>query len=308
MLDQSYRVIRRIRSANGFRPDLHEFVSRPRHGAVHHLPDRARGPEVGGAPKRGRLVDSVIQEVDIATGLVAFEWHSSARSRSRDTFSKPVRARARRSTTRTPTRSTSTPTATCCCPPATRGRSTRSTARPARSTGAWAASAAPSSSAPARTSPGSTTLRRAADGALTLFDNSAFPPVRKHSRALALRLDETAQTATLLSARPHPREAAAATQGNIAGAARAATPGRLGLAAATSPSSRRAAACCSTRGCRVGYETYRAYRLPWVGQPPTRPRSPRPTSRRRASTSTRAGTARPRWPPGRCWPARRRPR
>ena len=43
--DQSYRVIRRIRTPNGFRPDLHEFVITPAgHGGDHHLPGRARGP------------------------------------------------------------------------------------------------------------------------------------------------------------------------------------------------------------------------------------------------------------------------
>ena len=34
ILDQSYRVIRRIRTPNGFRPDLHEFVLTPRGKAV----------------------------------------------------------------------------------------------------------------------------------------------------------------------------------------------------------------------------------------------------------------------------------
>ena len=70
-----------------------------------------------------------------------------------------------------------------------------------------------------------------ADGALTLFDNSAFPPVRKHSRALALRLDETARTATLLSARQHPRGLLAATQGNVQELPGGDFARRLGLAA-----------------------------------------------------------------------------
>ena len=37
--------------------------------------------------------------------------------------------------------------------------------------------------------------QRRSDGAITLFDNEAFPPIRKNSRALALRLDEGARTA-----------------------------------------------------------------------------------------------------------------
>jgi hypothetical protein len=34
VLDQSYRVIRRIRTPNGFRPDLHEFVITPKGTAI----------------------------------------------------------------------------------------------------------------------------------------------------------------------------------------------------------------------------------------------------------------------------------
>ena len=34
MLDQSYRVIRRIRTPNGFRPDLHEFQITPQGTAI----------------------------------------------------------------------------------------------------------------------------------------------------------------------------------------------------------------------------------------------------------------------------------
>ena len=45
VLDQSYRVIRRIRTANGFRPDLHEFKHHAQgHRDPHHLSGRAHGP------------------------------------------------------------------------------------------------------------------------------------------------------------------------------------------------------------------------------------------------------------------------
>ena len=45
MLDQSYRVIRRIRTPNGFRPDLHEFVITPDDTAILiSLPGRAHRP------------------------------------------------------------------------------------------------------------------------------------------------------------------------------------------------------------------------------------------------------------------------
>jgi hypothetical protein len=91
MLDQSYRVIHRIRSANGFKPDLHEFVVTPDGKALFiTYPIVRPNLKAVGAAHRGLVVDSVIQEVDIATGLVTFEWHSLGKIPIRDTFSKPM--------------------------------------------------------------------------------------------------------------------------------------------------------------------------------------------------------------------------
>ena len=77
VLDQSYRVIRRIRTPNGFRPDLHEFVITPNDTAIiiTYPVVRTDLRKVKGA-RRGLAVDSVIQEIDLDTGLVVFEWHS----------------------------------------------------------------------------------------------------------------------------------------------------------------------------------------------------------------------------------------
>ena len=91
ILDQSYRVIHRIRTPNGFRPDLHELVLTPRGTAVliTYPIVRANLRPVKGA-RRGLVVDSVIQEIDVATGLVTFEWHSLGNIALRETFSKPM--------------------------------------------------------------------------------------------------------------------------------------------------------------------------------------------------------------------------
>ena len=90
MLDQSYRVIHRIRTANGFRPDLHEFKITPDDKAliVTYPIVRQNLQRVKGK-RRGLVVDSVIQEIDIATGLVTFEWHSLGNIPLRESFSQP---------------------------------------------------------------------------------------------------------------------------------------------------------------------------------------------------------------------------
>ena len=88
--DQSYRVIRRIRTPNGFKPDLHEFVITPEGKAViiAYPVVRANLRAVKGK-RRDLAVDSVIQEIDIATGLVTFEWHSIGNVPLTESFSAP---------------------------------------------------------------------------------------------------------------------------------------------------------------------------------------------------------------------------
>ena len=75
--DTSYRQIARVRAAHGLQGDLHEFQLTPRGTAYitvyHEVP--ADLSTIGG-PKHGYAYDSVVQEIDIATGRAVFEWHS----------------------------------------------------------------------------------------------------------------------------------------------------------------------------------------------------------------------------------------
>jgi hypothetical protein len=273
ILDQTYKPIRTIRIANGFRPDLHEFVITPRGTALFvTYPIVAADLSEFGGSRRGRLVDSVIQEVDIATGLVVFEWHSYGKISVRESFSKPV-----------PTPTVPWDYAHTNAVEVGPGGDLLMSARNTwtvydidRATGAikWRLGGKRSNF---KLGPGANfawqhDARWRSDGALTVFDNSAFPPVRKHSRALALKLDETAHTATLLSARVHPRGLLAATQGSVQE-----LPGGDSL---VGWGSQRYFTEFSSTGAvlwdarlSLGYETYRAYRMPWVGHPFTTPRA-----------------------------------
>jgi hypothetical protein len=272
VLDQSYRVIRRIRTANGFRPDLHEFKLTPQGTAiivtypvVHTDLRKVKGP------RRGLAVDSVIQEIDLDTGLVEFEWHSLGKIALTDTFSRPQPSRrapfdyahansvdldgdgnfllsARNTWTIYKIDRAS-------------GRiiwrlggkhSTYKLPRVARF--AWQHDA-----------------RRRGDGAITLFDNEAFPPIRKFSRALALKLDDRAKTATVVGSLVHPRKLLTATQGN-----QQTLPGggaMIGWGSQRNLTEFDAAGTLVfSATLSLGFESYRAYRLPWVGLPRTRPK------------------------------------
>ena len=75
--DSSYEVVKRVRVGNGYRADMHEFEVTPDNTAlmlVYQFTRRDLRPWGGGANQQ--VVDSIVQEIDIPTGRVLFEWHS----------------------------------------------------------------------------------------------------------------------------------------------------------------------------------------------------------------------------------------
>jgi hypothetical protein len=73
----SYQQIARIRAGNGYHADLHEILLTPQGTAWIDAfdPIHMSLASVHGSP-HGILTDSVIEEVDIKTGLVMWEWHA----------------------------------------------------------------------------------------------------------------------------------------------------------------------------------------------------------------------------------------
>jgi hypothetical protein len=75
LMDTSYREITRIRAGNGLMADLHELFITPEGTALmtaYRLIETDLTSVDG--PRRGMLLNSLLQEVDIATGRVLFEW------------------------------------------------------------------------------------------------------------------------------------------------------------------------------------------------------------------------------------------
>jgi hypothetical protein len=77
IVNHSYHEIARIRAGNGYFADLHDFQLTPQDTALItvYTPVLADLRSVGG-PRKALTVDSIVQEVDIRTGLVMFEWHA----------------------------------------------------------------------------------------------------------------------------------------------------------------------------------------------------------------------------------------
>jgi len=213
ILDSSYHLIGRVRAGNGYHADIHEFVLTPQGTALItvYTPIIEDLSAIHGS-RRGVALDSLVQEVDVSTGLVMFEWHSADHIPLRETY-----ARALPKTPIDPAHLNSVFVAPdgnlLLC-----ARNTWAVYDISRRTGriAW------------RLGGRRTSFRMGAgtrfawqhdaqlrpDGLLTLFDDSAAPPVAKRSRGLILRLDPGRHTARLVRSYTRGRTLAG-SQGNM---------------------------------------------------------------------------------------------
>jgi hypothetical protein len=75
--DGSYNDIATVRAGNGYQPDLHAFEVTPRGAALFTVYDAIRcNLGAYGGPADGALADTLLQEIDLRTGLVRSEWHA----------------------------------------------------------------------------------------------------------------------------------------------------------------------------------------------------------------------------------------
>ncbi len=77
ILDGSYQEITRVRAGNGYEGDHHEFLITPEDTALITIYSKVPRDLSGvGGPVDGVVLDGIVQEIDIETGEVIFEWHS----------------------------------------------------------------------------------------------------------------------------------------------------------------------------------------------------------------------------------------
>ena len=110
IVDTTYREIARIRAGHGHTVDLHELILTPQGTALVTCRPQIVPADLSsiGGPRNGTVFESIIQEIDVATG------RSCLSGVALTTFPSPTatRLRAACATTCTSTRSTSCPTAT----------------------------------------------------------------------------------------------------------------------------------------------------------------------------------------------------
>jgi hypothetical protein len=90
IFDSSYRQVGVVKAANGLSADLHEFQITPAGTALitAYYPVYWDARAVHGL-KREIVFDSVIQEIDIATGLLLFQWDSLDHVRLTESYQPP---------------------------------------------------------------------------------------------------------------------------------------------------------------------------------------------------------------------------
>jgi hypothetical protein len=77
IVDRSYRVIATVRAGNGLNADQHEFKLTKHDTALIVVYDPVPFDlSPFGGPSGAQVVDGIVQEIDVASGRVLFEWHS----------------------------------------------------------------------------------------------------------------------------------------------------------------------------------------------------------------------------------------
>jgi hypothetical protein len=78
ILNDRYQLLARVTGGNGLQADLHDFQLQPHDVAYTTAfnPIRCDVSSVESGTRNGVLLDNAIQEIDVRTGLVRWEWHS----------------------------------------------------------------------------------------------------------------------------------------------------------------------------------------------------------------------------------------
>jgi hypothetical protein len=269
--DSTYHKIAQVRAGHGLIGDLHEFRITSRDTALITVYKRRPADlRAVGGPKGGLVFDGIVQEIDIATGRVLFEWHSWPRVGLKESYAQYTPGRPYdyfhiNSIEPEPDGNL-----------LVSARNTHTLYEIDRRTGRilWRLGGKHSTF---RMGPGTRfgwqhDARRLPDGTISLFDNDATPPLASFSRVLILKADQATKRVTLVRSLRHPKGLLVPFEGN----AEVLPNGHVFVGwGATSYFSEFDAAGRVILDGRIGRlgapgteaDTYRAYRFEWVGAP-----------------------------------------
>ena len=274
--DSGYRELARVRAGRGEHGDLHEFLITSRSTALISI-YRVRSADLTsvGGPADGKLVEGLVQEIDIPTGRVLFEWSSADHIGVDESYMTNVTKAGTVDYFHLNSIGVDLDGNLIVS-----ARHTSAVYKVDRRTGEilWRLGGKKSdfTMLPGADFAFQHDVRRHADGTLTLFDNNAsLPPAAgaaptSFSRPMRIALDMTAMTASLVTVYQPPEPRLGWAMGNVqqlpdggvfvgwgtAGSFTEFTPdGQVRFDAALAD----------------GSVTYRAFRYAWVGRPDGRP-------------------------------------
>jgi len=272
IVDDRYRQIATVRAGNGLEGDIHEFLITPRNTALitvyRRIPYDLR--PWGGA-KQGTLDEGVLQEIDVATGRVLFEWHSADHVDPSESYTAlPKDTSAPWDYFHVNSIDEDGPDRLLVS-----ARHTHAVYAIRKRDGRvlWRLGGKKSDFAPG---PGTHfawqhDARRLPNGTIMLFDNAASDPGNATSRVRVLRVDERRRTATLVRSYVRRPPLLSTSQGN----AQLLPGGHVFVGWGSRPYAtefNRAGKVVFDVRIGVGrVDSYRAYRFAWTGRPTTRP-------------------------------------
>jgi Arylsulfotransferase (ASST) len=270
--DSSYHQIAQVRAGNGYKADLHDLRITPQGTALITVYNPIFcNLSAAHDTADGAVSDSLFEEIDISTGLVRQEWHSldhiplsdTHQTASSNTKSFPLDYFHINSVDTQPDGSL-----------LVSARSTWAVYDLAPHTGqiVWRLGGKSSSFV---MGPGTATAwqhdaRSLPDGTISIFDNGSTPTVEPQSRAIDVRIDRNAGTATLVRALTHTAPLVSGSQGN----AQALGNGDTFVGWGSQPYFTEygpTGALVLDGHMPHGDQSYRTFRANWSGLPPNHP-------------------------------------
>ena len=273
--DTSYRQIARIKAGNGYRGDLHECLLTSRGTALITIYSQLKADLTSiGGPVDGKAVEGIIQEIDVKTGKVLFEWHSLTDVALTETYTPEIGAAGNVDYFHLNSIGVDHDGHLLVS-----ARNTCTIYKLDRKTGAvmWRLGGKKSdfTIGPTAVFGYQHDARRHDDGTITMFDNAAFAPgpagsLGPTSRPLRLSLDMASMTASLVEEFSVGENRIAFAMGNLQQLPGDSAMIGWGTAGAASEVSNEGLVRWDAH-FDPGTASYRAYRARWVGRPSVPP-------------------------------------
>ncbi|HEY4896254.1 MAG TPA: arylsulfotransferase family protein, partial [Solirubrobacteraceae bacterium] len=267
--DSSYRQIGRVHAGNGFNADLHDFHLMGNGTALLTVFDPIEcSLSSTGGPPAGAVSDSIMEELDISTGLVRREWHSLDHVSLGDSYSSARSASNHwpfdyfhlNSIDQLPDGHT-----------LISARNTSALYELDTMTGRVLTRIGGRHS-DVRLGHGAATAYQhdaevLADGTISIFDNGALPKVHPQTRGLIVSIDPHKRTDSVLRQLVHPNTPlSSGSQGNL----QSLPGGDLFMGWGSEPyfsEFNAAGTLLFDAHMRGSYQSYRSYRFAWTGAP-----------------------------------------